>query len=352
MLRHLRKRAKLSQGYVATHVKVTRQTISDWEHDRYRPERKDHLRKLYWLLKPDNAERAQLQQAIQAAHRPRQGSTASALPPAGNPLPLPDQLLSALAALPGEDLGRQATRAIAQALGCPYPEVTIYDLQTRRDVDSYLDELMPASSDRERFRLSPSARDRGQRYWSVADEPWRDYLLRALAEYYVTYATYATALDPAPLRSDELNLKYVLDWTLAHEEHRLVIALSSALARLWRDRGLTDPILELLRSREKYIEASAGAPNPHDHRLWACELISILGHVHHHLGAFRSAEQLLKLALDLLRPLREPLEVADVLSQYARLLEDMGRLAEAEELAQQALSLHSEVQSNRAILAQ
>src|SRR5262249_21087077 len=159
---------------------------------------------------------------------------------------------------------------------CPYPEMTIYDLQTRHDVDSYLNEQMPASGDRERVRLSPSARDRGRRYWSVADEQWRDYLLRALAEH---YAAYATTHESAALRSEELTLKYVLDWALAHEEHRLVIALSSALARFWRDRGLTEPILELLRGRESYIEAAAGSPNLHDHRLWACELISILGHV-------------------------------------------------------------------------
>ena len=211
------------------------------------------------------------------------------------------QLFATLGAFASNDIGRDALRAIASALGDPDPQASGDALLDLRLADAYLSDAIPAEvegGDRERLRLHPLvrafARDLLDGARAVADDPPWPPERRALAERALAawYADYANTIPDEALDPDEANIAGALAWAEAAREDRLLARICQGMANYWDMRGRTDARERTLPLAVAAAQRLASVSGARDDRLLAARLELSQANLLQQLGDLPAARRL------------------------------------------------------------
>ena len=254
------------------------------------------------------------------------------------------RLFAALAAFETPVFGRNAALALAEKLGLSQPRLSVDLLVLRALVGAYVDEGMPAESDRERLRLHPLLRAFAAEHLKQWTGGERDAAYHAIALYYVTYFNKTTDKG---LSVDEANIIGALEWAHRHEQHELVVTLCSGMQSFWLYRLRMSACQVFLPWGVAAASTIAAQTGNREDRLRAADLSLTYGQMLRYTGRVDEAEEVLERNLVIRREVEDRRGEEEVLSALGQLYRRSGRTALAEQYFLQALAILRDVPNKR-----
>jgi len=254
------------------------------------------------------------------------------------------RLFAALAAFETPVFGRNAALALAEKLGLSQPRLSLDLLVLRALVGAYVDEGMPAESDRERLRLHPLLRAFAAEHLKQWTSEERDAAYHAIALYYVTYFNKTTDKG---LSVDEANIIGALEWAHRHEQHELVVTLCSGMQSFWLYRLRMSASQVFLPWGVAAASTIAVQTGKREDRLRAADLSLTYGQMLRYTGRVDEAEEVLERNLVIRREVEDRRGEEEVLSALGQLYRRSGRTALAEQYFLQALAILQDVPNKR-----
>lgn len=249
------------------------------------------------------------------------------------------RLFAALSAYPTQACGRQAALALAQGLHLANAQAHLNLLIRRGLIEPFLDTQVPEGRDRERLRFHVLL-------WAFATTRFRRWkpqnqhaALRTIASYYVSYTKKANnvTLDP-----DEANITAVLEWAHQQAEHGLVAGLCSGMRNFWRDRWRIEASLRYLPWGIEAAEAVAQATQDRDDRLRVAYLALTYGQVLQNLGQLAQADEVFQQCRTLFEEDSDRRGVGAVLFQLGQTARTRNQWEKAEQYLQESLAIDRE----------
>jgi tetratricopeptide (TPR) repeat protein len=259
------------------------------------------------------------------------------------------QLLVGLALFASLDIGRRAAlEGLGAGLGLTEneAEAALGEVLALRLVEAETnDQLLDEASDRERLRLHllirAFAEERVQETKEGWDEPTRQVVRQAIATY---YADYLDIIPDQAKGADEENVVGALRDAHQSGQDETVADLCWGMAQFWRDRGRTRTALEYLPWGLEAADRVATQTGANDDRLRAGRLLSTYAQILQNMGRLAEAEPLHLRNLALRRELGDRRGEGIALSQLGELAQLRGQLEAAAGYFQQALEIDREVQ--------
>ena len=272
------------------------------------------------------------------------------------------RLFAALGAFASADIGRKAALALAEALGDDEngAERSLRWILDLRLADPAEIELPGGEeADRQRLRLHPLtqayARDlfAGRRALPNAapwDDAQRERADRALANWYGAYTNavdYDSGINYLILTPDEANITGALGWALAHGDDRAAARICDGMRSFWRNTGRTQAGLRYLPRGAEAAGRIADQSGEREDRLIQAYITGYHGDILQNVGRLPEAEAIFKQDLDLRRAIKDRRGEGVVLSRLGSVARLRGRLEEAADYFQQSLPILRETQDRR-----
>jgi tetratricopeptide (TPR) repeat protein len=248
------------------------------------------------------------------------------------------------------EFGRQAALALGRGLALADPEAAVDLLVARALADASTINTMPEGSDRERLRLHPLIQAFAQSLFTAAPpegewtEDQRQAAYQALAEHYADYTGSVPYLALAP---DEVNIAGALEWAHAHSQDELLAAICDGMHEFWRNTGRTTAALRYLRWGMEIGAASASATGDRQTRRRMENLSFTYAQILQNMGRLDEAQKVFEQNLAYCREVQDRRGEGVVLGSLGSVAQARGRLEEAEGYFQQSLAIYREVQARR-----
>jgi tetratricopeptide (TPR) repeat protein len=290
------------------------------------------------------------QRAIELPDQETPGAVALVFASSYQALPAAAQrLFAALGAFATLESGRQAATAVGEALQLANPAHQLDVLVLRALADPLSNASLLEGSDQQRLRLHPLMRTFAANEFAKWGHDEQAEAHRAIAHFCVEYAD---AVDYLALGPDEANIEGALEWAHAHGEDELVAALTDGMRQ---HLYLTDRTREGLRYLPWGIdpwgidaaERQAAETNDRQDRLVVLALSLMYARMLQTLDRLNEAEAAFQRNLALRRELGDRTGEGELLTDLGQIAQRRGRLEEAEQYYQQALAIAREVQDRQ-----
>jgi tetratricopeptide (TPR) repeat protein len=247
------------------------------------------------------------------------------------------RLFVALAAFATNAFGRQSALALGSALHLDQAKANLYQLELRSLIEPYALDAMPPGNARERLRLHPlllAFAAQQFRRWP-AEEQHDAYL--AVARFFTAYTASVPTAEQRALAPDVGNIQGALEWAQATGQGDLVAYLCQGMKEFWRVRWLTKATLRYLPWGIAAAEALAHASGAREERLLAAGLALTYGQVLQNIGRLDEAEQAFQTNLVIRRQAQDRRGESQVLVLLGELAYLRGDLPTADDYCHQAL---------------
>lgn len=249
------------------------------------------------------------------------------------------QLLTALAAFGTPEFSRNAAIALCVALGISSPAGQIGLLLQRILIEADTNDAIPSTSDRERLRLHPLLRAYVvEDFQNGASQDEQQQAYGAVATY---YATYAARVSPREQAFDEGNIIAALEWAHVQERNDLVAVLTAAMARFWCERWRTAEALRYFPWGIAAATSLANASGSREDQLRVADLELMFGQILQNIGRLDEADAALNANLYIRRRIGDREGESKVLLVLGELAQLRGRLSQARKYFDQVLAFFS-----------
>lgn len=251
------------------------------------------------------------------------------------------RLFRAVGAVGTNELGREATLALARALEVAQPEASVDLLVARALARPSILAGLPEEADSERLTLHPLLREFAAELLGSGAE--RERAEDALASFYAGYSVSFDSPNSAHAL-DEANITAALDRAHARGgRDRLVSDLCWGMAQFWRDRGKYREGLERLPWGIAAAVAVAKASGEPDDRIQEARLVSTYGDFLQNTGRLADASASYEQSLAIRSEVGDRQGEGVVLSNLGLVAQARGQLGAAQAYYEQALAILREV---------
>jgi len=236
------------------------------------------------------------------------------------------QLFVALSTFPTSGMSRNTAIALARSLGIADPETSVNTLVRRALVDAFTNQQMPEESDRERLQMHLLLQAFAEEAFKQWPEEKRAMCFRSIAEYYATYTLGMVNMALAP---DAANIVAVLKWAHEQGQDNLVVDLCLGMLQFWRDRWSKESFVYLPLGLST-ARAMAQTMPDRANRLRVARLSFAYGQVLQNLGRIDEADALFQESMVLFQAVGDRQGEGSVLFQLSLSALTRGQMEKAE----------------------
>jgi tetratricopeptide (TPR) repeat protein len=236
------------------------------------------------------------------------------------------QLFVALSAFPTTEMSRHAVIAMARSLNMTHPEASVDVLVRRALIDAFTNDQMPEESDRERLQMHLLLRAFSEETFKQWLEGRRAECFRSISEY---YAAYAPGIGNMALAPDAANIIAALKWAHEQGQDNLVVDLCIGMRQFWRDRWSADALVYLPLGLSAARTMAQTTPD-RNNRLRMARLSFAYGQVLQNLGRIDEADELYQESIALFQAVDDRQGEGAVLFQFSLSAQTRGQMEKAE----------------------